>query len=253
MDRGFYGVGLPHPGVECLAAQLNKLPTHYGSSSSLGIQMQVSMEMLVIEGGISLQILSESFATYGKRVTHSWLRSVWEKIDMFGFRVEIRELPLRSPRENDGWIMRAFASLGINEEELLHLNRVRCHQQVIFISDVFDASGRAVDRKYLRPRALDETWSTLIFPQERPPRKDFKLWQQAVLLLAPRGRPDRRLGWLLAKGHKIWSWRYDIDMGELYHMKGAVMDIYRPSAGCTRRTNRWRCTVQDAPIDENLV
>ena len=89
MDRGFYGVGLLHPGVECFVAQLNNLLTHYGSSSSLGIQMQVSMEMLVIEGGISLQILSESFPKYGQWVTHSWLRSVWEKIDMFRFRVEI--------------------------------------------------------------------------------------------------------------------------------------------------------------------
>ena len=41
MNRGFYGVGLPHPGVECFVAQLNKLLTHYGSSSSLGIHMQV--------------------------------------------------------------------------------------------------------------------------------------------------------------------------------------------------------------------
>ena len=73
MDRGFYGVGLPHPGVECFMAQLNKLLTHYGSSSSLGIHMQVSMEMLVIEGGISLQILLESFSKYSKWVTPSWL------------------------------------------------------------------------------------------------------------------------------------------------------------------------------------
>jgi hypothetical protein len=93
MDRGFYGVGLPHPGVKCFVAQLNKLLTHYVCSSSLGIHMQVSMEMLLIEGGISLQILLESFPKNGQWVTHSWLRSVWERIDMFRFRVEIRELP----------------------------------------------------------------------------------------------------------------------------------------------------------------
>ena len=175
MDRSFYGVGLPHTGVECFVAQLNKLLTHYGSSSSLGVHMQVSMEMLVIEGGISLQILLEPFSTYGKRVTHSWLRSVWEKIDMFGFRVEIRDLPVQFPRKNDGWIMRAFACLDFDEDELLHLNRVRCHQQVLFISDIFDASGRAVDRKYLEQRPVEEAWSTLIFPQEHPPRRDFNL------------------------------------------------------------------------------
>jgi hypothetical protein len=115
MDRGFYGVGLLHPGVECFVAQLNNLLTHYGSSSSLGIQMQVSMEMLVIEGGISLQILSESFPKYGQWVTHSWLRSVWEKIDRFWLRVEIRELPLQFPREGDSWIMQAFALLDFND------------------------------------------------------------------------------------------------------------------------------------------
>jgi hypothetical protein len=29
MDRGFYGVGLPNPGVECFVAQINKLLIHY--------------------------------------------------------------------------------------------------------------------------------------------------------------------------------------------------------------------------------
>ena len=169
MDRGFYGVGLPHPGVEGFVVQLNKLLTHYGISSSLGIHMQVLMEMLVIEGGISLQILSESFSKYGQLVTHSWLQSVWEKIDMFQFRVEIQELPLQSSREGDGWIMRAFALLDFNDNELIRLNRVRGNQQVLFISDVFNASGRAVDRNYLVQRPAEETWSTLIFPQECPP------------------------------------------------------------------------------------
>jgi hypothetical protein len=234
MDRGFYGVGLPHPGVECFVAQLNKLLTHYGSSSSLGIHMQVLMEMLVIKGG-SLQILSESFSTYSKWLTHSWLQSVWEKIDMFGFKVEIRG------------IMQAFAWLEFNEDELLRLNRVWCHQQVLFISDVFDASGKAVDRKYLARRPSEAAWSTLIFPQERPPRRDFNLWQRAVLLLAPRGRPDSQLGRLLVKGHKIWRWQYDLEKAELYHIKGAVMDIYTPSAGHVRQANKWQCTVRDHP------
>ena len=44
--------------------------------------------------------------------------------------------------------MRAFSQLDFDKDELLHLNQVWCHQQVLFISDVFDASGRAVDRKY---------------------------------------------------------------------------------------------------------
>jgi hypothetical protein len=30
LDRGFYGAGLPHPGVEAIVEQLNKLLMHYG-------------------------------------------------------------------------------------------------------------------------------------------------------------------------------------------------------------------------------
>ncbi len=30
LDLGFYGIGCPHPVVECLIAQLNKLLMHYG-------------------------------------------------------------------------------------------------------------------------------------------------------------------------------------------------------------------------------
>jgi hypothetical protein len=42
------------------------------------------------------------------------------------------------------------------------------HQQVIFLSDVRDASGRALDKKYLHPRPYGNQWSTLSFPKEDP-------------------------------------------------------------------------------------
>ncbi len=61
LDRGFYGIGCPHPGIECLIAQITKLLVHYGCQSSLGIQMQVIMELLLTELGILAQPLQESF------------------------------------------------------------------------------------------------------------------------------------------------------------------------------------------------
>jgi hypothetical protein len=73
MDRGFYSNGFPHMGVECLIGQINKLLTHYGCSSGLGIHMQVSMELTITEAGVSTQPLSEPFTQYSKWVTHSWL------------------------------------------------------------------------------------------------------------------------------------------------------------------------------------
>ncbi len=84
--------------------------------------MQVSMEMLIIEGGISTQILAEPFLKYGKWVTPCWLRSVWEKMDMFGFWVEVTDLPLVFPCKWDSWIMLVFVELYFTDDELIGLN-----------------------------------------------------------------------------------------------------------------------------------
>jgi hypothetical protein len=97
MDHGFFGCGFPHPGMECLIAQLNKLLTNYGCNSGLGIHLQTSMELMIVGGGVSTQILSQPFQRYSKWVTNSWLKSVWEKVDLFNFKVEIKELPLKMP------------------------------------------------------------------------------------------------------------------------------------------------------------
>ncbi len=68
LDIGFYGIGCPHPGIECLIAQISKLLVHYGygCQSGLGIQIQVTMELFLTELGISAQPLQESYEQYGK-------------------------------------------------------------------------------------------------------------------------------------------------------------------------------------------
>ncbi len=92
-------------------------------------------------------------------------------------------------------------------------------------------------------------WLTLIFPQERPPDKDFKLWENALLCIAPRGRLQDCIGNFVEKGHKIWEWRFDKEEAKLYHLKGAVMDIYTPLLvpGHARQAKRWTRAQLDQP------
>jgi hypothetical protein len=87
-------MGCPHPGVECLVAQITKLLIRYGYCSSLGLKMSVSMELLITKLGISTQPLCKSFLKYGSWVTHTWLQSLWEKIAEFDITVEINPLPM---------------------------------------------------------------------------------------------------------------------------------------------------------------
>ncbi len=51
---------------------------------------------MIVEGGVSTQILSQPLLWYSKRVTNSWPKLVWEKVDLFNLKVEIKELPLKN-------------------------------------------------------------------------------------------------------------------------------------------------------------
>jgi hypothetical protein len=113
---------------------------------------------------------------------------------------------LQLPQINDKWIMKILEVENYGMEELIQLNTVRCYQQVIFLSDIMDASGRAIDEKYLRRQPLHKNWSTLVFPQERPSPQDFQLWEEALVeLTQQRGIRQWMVG-ISEKGHDIWEW-----------------------------------------------
>ena len=59
-----------------------------------------------------------------------------------------------------------------------------------------------MDRRYCNKRPVGEKWSDLIFPIEKAPGKDFRLWNDSLDSIAPRGIPMHRLGRRRAKGHK---------------------------------------------------
>jgi hypothetical protein len=172
LDRDFYGIGCPHLGIECLIAQITKLLVHYGCQSSLEIQMQVTMELLLTELGILAQPLQESLVRYGKWITGTWLKSIWEKVEKFWITVEIAPLPVCPPKEGDKWFMQAAMVAGItNPNKQRILNHFRCHQQVLYVSNFLGAGGKCLDKRYLDRRKPNELWLTLVFPQEKPPNK----------------------------------------------------------------------------------
>jgi hypothetical protein len=98
---------------------------------------------------------------------------------------------------------------------------------VLYLSDVLDAGGKCINKRYLERREQEEKWSTLIFPKENPPRRDFRLWRKALLSIAPRGRLAMSIGSYNREGRKIWPWRIDTERNRLYHIKeDSTMDVY---------------------------
>ena len=70
LDRGFYGAGFPHPGVEATLEQTNKLLLHYGCQTALGTELQTSLELLVVDLGLLFQPFHISYDQYGDWVTY---------------------------------------------------------------------------------------------------------------------------------------------------------------------------------------
>jgi hypothetical protein len=59
------------------------------------------MKLLITKLGISPQPPQEYYAKYGRWITHSWLKSIWEKVDKFNVTIEITTMPIDPPREGD--------------------------------------------------------------------------------------------------------------------------------------------------------
>jgi hypothetical protein len=137
--------------------------------------------------------------------------------------------------------MAEFIRMNYNTQTLCKLNRVRLHQQVIFPSDVMDASGRAIESKYLEERLWNERWSSLIFPKEILSDSNFRLWNVALLQIRALGG-RLHIGGHLRQGHKVWPWKYDIESLQLFHIKEDGVDLYEPALGEGART-RAKCYV----------
>ena len=101
-----------------------------------------------------------------------------------------------------------------------------------------------MDKNHMTKRKPGEKWSTLRFPKEKPPNKDFQLWRMALRQIVPAGGIPDRLERLTHNGYKIWNWRWDLERKRLIHFKGEVMDVYRPSSlpRMVNTVNRWTRT-----------
>jgi hypothetical protein len=211
LDTGFYGVGLPHWGIEAIIESTNKLMTHFGAQSLLGVQYQMSAELLAIEVGMSAQPLLLDYDRCESWAMDSTLKELWARLHRFGFQMQLDTIKLKPPRENDRFFMVAVEAAGFGAKECEIINRLRNHQQFIYESDVFAVDGRHLDERYKRLRKSDKCWSEYLFSKQKIPHSHIRLWKQVLIQLAPGGRRPIGLGRYIHASHKIWDFLYDPD------------------------------------------
>jgi hypothetical protein len=124
INAGFFGIGLPHLGIEALIAMTNKLLLHYICKTATGQLMKTSYSLFFAELGLSFTPLQESCSCYSFLITHSWMKMLWEKLSMFDIKVVIADIAHEYPRQGNQFIMQALLRAGYTGETLRRLNRV---------------------------------------------------------------------------------------------------------------------------------
>ncbi len=113
-------------------------------------------------------------------MTTCWLKRVWEKVDHYRFVLTVHNLSLSFPREGGDWLMARLIAAGYKGGNLLTLNRVRKHQQVLFLSDILGASGGSLDKRYLEVRQIGEQWSSIKVPCKEVNASEMGIWRRAT-------------------------------------------------------------------------
>jgi hypothetical protein len=117
------------------------------------------------------------------------------------------------PWEGDDWLMARLIVIGCRGNDLRTLNRVRKHQQVLFLSKILGARGKSLDKHYLQKQWGTEHWSTMKFPREVVTEVEMHLWRTAITQVVAAGPACNRLSTFNEEGHKIWDWMIREDAG----------------------------------------
>ena len=238
LPSAFCGMGLYDITTETSAATINMMVQHYGTDSALGITLQASLENLQLELGVTRCPLHYNFKIWDDLASHSWVKALWEKTHSLKIEVSLDYPDLVPARKGDRSIMELLVERGIGGQRLQAANRVRKHQEAIFLSCISTATGTKVDEVYLRSwkesheGQLGRHRSTFPFGKEFPLDSDWATWeaslQSATLQQLHFDHPLRR--WV-APSPRIWRYFQDTDSGTVEVVRDDGIEIYSQVTG----------------------
>ncbi len=201
---------------------------HYGCKIATGQFMQTSYSLFFAELGLSFQPLQESYNRYGFLVTHSWMKTLWDKLSLFDMKVVVTEFAQEYPQQGNQFIMQVLQKVGYAAETLLRLNRVHISFQLLFMSDILTASGNKVNTEILLHHPLGEKCSNMRWPQERPTNSNLQSWKNAMLTICPSRCKSSSIGQFLGNTHRIWHWSWCMGDSTLRHLQkdGKMEEVF---------------------------
>jgi hypothetical protein len=182
-----------------------------------GQLIRASMEELQLEIGITGPIMSLDFATYGILATKCWLLATWKFLSEKGMRMEDDGPPLILRRQEDQFLMQAFAKQGFLGGLLVQLNRCRCHLRVVTMSDIATACGTKLTSFALKGIPDETRKPTYHCPRTAiPSQADWGLWKKALKSFCHADGTLQRPLFLWTDDPMTWNWFFSSEEERLY-------------------------------------
>jgi hypothetical protein len=125
------------------------------------------------------------------------------------------------------------------------LNQCRLYLQAFSLTDITSADGKQIIQHYKKGILGQDRRSNLRWPtQQRPGKKAWNLWQQALQHLEERGNLIKPLGKWTTPPHQIWHWFMDPISLVLYKEENNKWFRCKP---LTRPCNKQTCS-QSKPL-----
>ena len=217
LGERFGGLGLPNFVVLAFACKVYFLQSNWGFENAVSSMLLHCYESFLVEIGLYGNIFSEDFSTWEMLATDgTWLKNFWEYSSLLGIEIQLHEdFHITGVRDGDRALMSVFSSAGFRGDDLVRLNIVRHFYGFIHLSCVVLCDGVTLDPSALsRARCISKKHT---FPLEYPRRKDFQLWEDALLSVTTTGRRlIYSVGRFLREPHRAMPWFASEDGGLVY-------------------------------------
>ena len=243
----FQGLDLPHPFATQTFRQLDMLLRHPANRTQTNRYLSAVLQSHQLETGTSFGILQQDYSNTGILASDTWVKRCWKQLEELDIFVAC-DTPIPATRcSGDSLLMEIFMEAEVNQDDLLWLNWCRLYLQVVTVSDLLTANGRAIRRSIWRGLRDDHGQDLYAWPRTvRPTPRHWETWRRVLssIFLRP---SSLLLQEPLGPWHddsSRWRWVYSPSTHLLFHRHGAAWVPYRRSS--TRSTTRMFSRLQDS-------
>lgn len=164
-------------------------------------------------------------------MTPTNLDLVWAFCSEHNLRLDDGLPAIPPPRENDVYLMQAFANMGFSPKERCRLNHCRLYLQTIFLSDLCTGNGTALTLTAVSHRQPSPNHATLLWPsQPLPENHSWALWTRALNGFIRADSPARQLTTALGRWFEVpsgWQCFHDPITNTLLQYDSGTLYSYR--------------------------